>query len=178
MKKIIYYVATSIDGYIAGENDDVSQFLYQGKGVDQYKADLAAFQTIIMGRKTYEIGYAYGLKPGQAAYQGMEHHIFSDNLVFESSDDNVHVEKVDLNRIKELKENSPTDIYLCGGGMFAEWLLKHNQVDCLKVKLNPITLGKGTKLFGDSSGTAKWELTDSEVYEDGMVILSYGKTGG
>lgn len=54
MKKIIYYIATSMDGYVSGENNDVSAFLYQGKGVEKYLADLSGFKTVIMGRKTYE----------------------------------------------------------------------------------------------------------------------------
>ena len=173
MQRIIYYVATSIDGFIAGENDDVTQFYYQGKGVEKYQADISKFKTVIMGRKTYEMGYSFGLKPGQPAYQGMEHFIFSDTLVFDNPADTVHVRKVKLDNIKEIKETSPTDIYMCGGGKFAEWLLNNDQIDQIKVKVNPIVLGKGTHLFGTLANITRLKLVDSESFDDGMVILTY-----
>lgn len=80
MPKIVYYVAISLDGYIAGEGDDVSMFIPGGNGVEQYQKDLLDFSTVIMGRRTYEFGYQYGLQPGQPAYPHMEHYIFSDSL--------------------------------------------------------------------------------------------------
>lgn len=52
MKKIIYYVATSLDGYIAGPNDDISGFAMDGEGVEKYLSDLKAFSVVIMGRRT------------------------------------------------------------------------------------------------------------------------------
>jgi dihydrofolate reductase len=59
MRKIIYYVAIFIDGYISGPDGDVSMFTANGDGVNQYLADLNEFDTVIMGRKTYEFGYKY-----------------------------------------------------------------------------------------------------------------------
>lgn len=66
MRKITYYVAISLDGFIAGPDGDISGFVQQGEGVNQYLQDLQAFDTVIMGRKTYEFGYAYGLQPGSS----------------------------------------------------------------------------------------------------------------
>ena len=71
MKKIIYYIASSLEGFITGRNEDISHFIYTGKGVEKYQNDLADFKTVIMGRKTYEFGYKYGLEPGQPAYPHM-----------------------------------------------------------------------------------------------------------
>lgn len=119
------------------------------------------------------MGYAFGLQAGQPAYQGMEHFIFSDNLILETPSNTVHIEKMDIERVKEIKQTSPTDIYMCGGGMLAGWLLDNNQIDQIKVKINPIVLGKGTKLFENLSQTIKLKLTDQEVFDDGMVILTY-----
>ncbi|MEJ2066019.1 MAG: hypothetical protein P8X74_22535, partial [Reinekea sp.] len=68
MRKIVYYVASSIDGYISGLNDDVSGFIYEGDGVQKYLNDLGSYDTVIMGKNTYEFGYKHGLKPGQPAY--------------------------------------------------------------------------------------------------------------
>ncbi|MTB52365.1 dihydrofolate reductase family protein [Lewinella sp. W8] len=173
MKKIIYYVATSLDGYIAGKNEDISQFVQRGDGVDKYLADLANFSTVIMGRKTYEFGYQFGLQPGQPAYPHMQHHIFSRSLNLADKADSVSIEKLSVDRIQEIREASPTDVYLCGGGEFAGWLLDHGLIDQLKIKLNPIVLGVGTRLFGNSTTAESWDLADRESFSDGLQILTY-----
>ncbi len=76
-----------------------------------------------MGRRTYEFGYQYGLEPGQPAYPHMEHFIFSDSLKIKKLAKSVHIEKKSIDRVREIKESAQTDIYLCGGGEFAGWLL-------------------------------------------------------
>ena len=173
MRKIIYYVATSIDGYIAGPDEDLSPYLYQGEGVARYKADLLKFKTTIMGRKTYEAGYQFGLKPGQPAYQGMRHYLFSNHLAIPNLDSAVSIMAVTLENIHNIKTNSPTDIYLCGGGTFAGWLARNGLIDQLKIKLNPIALGNGTKLFDKLGQTIGWQLTDTTAYDDGMIMATY-----
>ena len=175
MKKIIYYVASSLDGYIAGKNDDISQFILQGEGVERYQSDLANFGTVIMGRKTYEFGFQYGLVPGQPAYSNMEHHIFSNSLKIEKLSEAVKIEKLSIDRVTEIRQRAKTDIYLCGGGEFAGWLLDNGLIAQLKLKLNPIVLGSGTKLFGPSITSENWELTDKESFSDGLQILTYNK---
>lgn len=173
MRKIIYYVATSVDGFISGPNDDISGFIPDGNGVDKYMNDLQSFDTVIMGRKTYEFGYKYGLKPGQAAYPHMKHYIFSNSLNFDSQNDKVKVCNLDLEIIKELKNKKGTDIYLCGGGEFAGWLLENRLIDILKIKLNPLILGAGVKLFGDSTKQYKLDLINSEKFDKGLRIITY-----
>ncbi len=171
--KIVYYVAISLDGYIAGLEEDISLFVGEGSGVDRYLADLKSFQTVIMGRKTYEFGYAFGLKPGQPAYPHMEHYIFSDKLQFKEQHPQVHVEPLEISRVKEIRDNSPTDVYLCGGGEFAGWLLDHGLIDLLKVKINPMILGDGDRLFGDSRYSGAFDLVDSNLYDNGLLINTY-----
>ena len=175
MKQIVYYVATSLDGYIAGKNGDISKFMLGGEGVEKYQKDLLDFQTVIMGRNTYEFGYQYGLQPGQPAYPHMEHHIFSNSLEIEQLSEQVHIEKLEIERVEEIRQHAKTDIYLCGGGQFAAWLLEHGMIDQLKLKLNPIVLGEGVKLFGHTSTTASWKLIEKESFSDGLQILTYTK---
>lgn len=175
MRKIIYYVASSLDGYIAGKNDDISKFILQGEGVEKYQADLANFGTVIMGRKTYEFGFQYGLEPGQPAYPNMEHHIFSNSLKIDNLSESVKIEKLSMDKVNEIRKTAKTDIYLCGGGQFAGWLLENGLIDQLKLKLNPVVLGGGTKLFGSSTANESWELADKESFSDGLQILTYDK---
>ena len=175
MPKIVYYVATSLDGFISGPNNDNSRFASGGDGVEKYLEDLKVFSTVIMGRKTYEYGYAFGLKPGQPAYPHMQHHIFSKGLKFDTQHEQVHTESPSIQRVKEIRDNSPTDVYLCGGGDFAGWLLDHDLIDVLKLKINPIVLGEGIRLFGNSTTQATFDLSNSQRFENGMHIITYTK---
>ena len=173
MNKIVYYVATSIDGYIAGIDEDISGFVGEGNGVEKYLNDLQDFQTVIMGRKTYEFGYKFGLRPGQPTYPHMDHFIFSKTLSFEKADEKIQIKDLNIAEINAIRENSKTDVYLCGGGEFAGWLLEHEQIDILKIKLNPLVLGDGVKIFGNSKKMYKLNLLNSEKYDGGLQIMSY-----
>lgn len=173
MRKIIYYVATSLDGFIAGKNNDISMFAMDGEGVDQYTYDLQSFDTVIMGRNTYEFGYQYGLKAGEPAYPNMEHFIFSNSISFKNADDKVKVIPLDLTHVINLKNQVGSDIYLCGGGMFAGWLMENKMIDEIKLKINPIILGEGVRLFGDYTAPQKLDLMYNQSFEDGFQITTY-----
>lgn len=173
MRPIIYYVATSLDGYIAGLNEDVSGFVPDGNGVDQYLQDLQDFEETIMGRKTYEFGYKYGLEPGQPAYAHMQHYIFSDSLKLDSLHPQVEICPIDLSIIKKLKAKAGKPIYCCGGGQFAGWLLANELIDVLKIKLNPLILGAGVRLFGAAEKQYQLALLEKQSFEKGLQILTY-----
>ncbi len=173
MRKIVYYVAMSLDGFISGSNDNISGFVSEGNGVTKYRSDLASFDTVIMGRNTYEFGYKYGLQPGQAPYAGLKHYIFSNTLSFEKQSDDVSVKKMELSEISKLKQQPGSDIYLCGGGQFAGWLLDHQQIDVLKIKLSPFIQGEGVRLFGGSKKEFKMELQETATYDHGLQIMTF-----
>ncbi|WP_462249066.1 dihydrofolate reductase family protein [Ekhidna sp.] len=173
MRKIIYYVATSLDGYIAGKNDDISMFEMEGEFVDQYSYDLESFDTVIMGRNTYEFGYQFGMKPGDAAYPNMDHYVFSNGLPAEKLGEKVEVVPLEIERVKQLKNDIGSDIYLCGGGMFAGWLMKNGLIDEIRLKINPIILGDGIRLFGNYTISSKLKVLHNQSYADGHQIVSY-----
>jgi dihydrofolate reductase len=173
MRKIIYYVAASLDGFICGPDADISGFVAGGSGVERYLADLRAFDTVLMGRRTYEFGYRFGLPPGQAPYPHMENYVFSSTLELENRAANLHVAPPSVELIEELKAAAGADIYLCGGGELAGWLLGHALIDVLKLKLNPFILGQGVPLFGRSQRTVQAERLDRESHEHGLESITY-----
>jgi len=79
MNKIVYYVASSLDGFIAGPDNDVSKFVPSEDGIAKYIADLQEFKTVIMGKNTYEFGYQFGLIPGQPGYAHHASYLFKLN---------------------------------------------------------------------------------------------------
>ena len=104
MREIIYYVANSLDGFIAGEQDDISGFVSGGNGVEQYFSDLAGFDTVIVGKNTYEFGYKFGLQPGQPAYPHMQHYIFSNQLELAEKHEKVQIKKMELAEIDAIQK--------------------------------------------------------------------------
>ena len=173
MKKLVYYVAASLDGYISGPGDDIRGFVAGGSGVERYLADLKEFDTVIMGRNTYEFGYRFGLKAGRRAYPHMVHYIFSKTLKFDDPEDGVIVLPPTISAVEEIKSGDGKDIYLCGGGQLAGWLFDHGMIDILKVKLNPLILGDGTRVFGNSTRKLNLDLTDTVRFDHGLQIMTY-----
>ena len=174
MRKIIYHVATTVDGFIAHEDHSIEGFIPEGDHVDEYLASLKQYDTVIMGKKTYEFGYQYGLQPGHAAYPHMKNYIFSKTMDIEPVHDNFQI--VDGNEIafiKNLKKQKGTPIYLCGGGAFAGYLLENELIDQLILKQNPAVFGKGIKLFGDSIKTVGFSLEQQKTYKSGVLLLTY-----
>ena len=103
MRKLVYHVATTLDNYIAHEDGSIGGFAAFGEGdhVIDYLESLKGYDTVVMGKATYEFGYQFGLQPGQPAYPHMVHYIFSDHLNLENADPNVHVKKINLQDEKE-----------------------------------------------------------------------------
>lgn len=177
MRNLIYHVATSLDNYIAHEDGSIDGFANFGEGdhVTDYLESLKMYDTVVMGKATYTFGYAYGLNPGQPAYPHMKHYIFSKTLKF-GTEPNQQVEIVDKNEVefvKKLKTGQGTDIYLCGGGTFAGFLLEHELIDELRIKLYPVVLGRGIKLFGLNAKAVNLQLLSSKEYQTGAMLLTY-----
>ena len=173
MRKIVYYVAASLDGFIAGPDEDISGFIQGGEGVEQYQADLQHYDAVLMGRKTYEFGYRYGLEPGQPAYGHMTHYIFSNSLRFDVAHEQVKVSPLDLDFIRDLKRRDGKAIYLCGGGELAGRLLEQGLIDEIKIKLNPLVLGRGVPLFANLKRQYNLEFVQSVSFPSGMQTLTY-----
>ena len=178
MRNLIYHVAVSIDGYIARADGSIDGFLMEGPHGDEYLEQLKSYDTVIMGRKTYEFGYAYGLKPGLAPYPHMRNFVVSSSLEFEGDFDQrltiVYEDASGL--VAELKEEGGSDIYLCGGGVLAGDLLKAGLIDKLVLKVNPVVFGSGIPLFQDVAEPVALELEASKTYDNGVFLNTYRLT--
>src|SRR5262245_49832952 len=177
MRKLVYHVATTLDNYIAHEDGSIGGFadFAEGDHVTDYLESLKEYDTVVMGKATYEFGYQFGLQPGQPAYPHMQHYIFSKTLKFDTPPDQKVkiVHKDELEVIRQLKEENGTDIYLCGGGAFAGFLAEHDLIDELRIKLYPLVFGKGIRLFGNSTCAVNLSLISSKVYRTGAMLITY-----
>jgi dihydrofolate reductase len=173
MHKLVYDVAMTLDNFVAHEDGSTDGFLADGEHVPDYLARLAAYDTVVMGRKTYEYGYPFGLVPGKRAYPHMRHFIFSKTLRFGPEAEVEVVAGDEAERVRRLKEEEGTDIYLCGGGAFAGFLLDRELIDQVVIKLNPVVFGRGIRLFGGSSKKVRLDLLSSKAYGNGVLLVRY-----
>lgn len=176
MRQLIYYVATTIDHYIAREDGSIDGFLPEGDHIPAFLDSLHQFGGVLMGKYTYEFGYQYGLEKGQPAYADfpdLKNYIFSKSIDVESSERVQVVKENETAFIQGLKQEQGKDLWLCGGGKLAGSLLEAELIDQLIVKINPVVFGKGIPLFGESTKSINLDLFDSRIYNSGVIFLSY-----
>ena len=153
MRTLTYFVACRVDGFIAqtdGSHDGFSQdrdyfadiFASFPETVPSHLRDVMGihdaenkwFDTVLMGRKTYEIGLKEGVI---SPYSHMKQHLFSRSMS-QSPDENVKlVSDNAIELVRDLKRESGQQIWLCGGGNLATTLFNHRLVDQLILKVNP-----------------------------------------
>jgi len=173
MRKLKYYIASTLDGFIAHEDGSFDGFLVTGDHVSDYLAALQQFDAVLMGRTTYEVGLKEGLT---SPYPHMKQFLISRTLQT-SPDEAVTLVTEGLTElVQQLKAESGQDIYLCGGGQLAATLLAQKLIDEIILKVNPVVFGSGTPLFSGSHqplSTTPLQLMDHKVYGNGLVLLSY-----
>lgn len=173
LRRIVYDVAVSLDGFIAGADGDTSAFPAEGDHLQPYLDRLASYQTAIMGRGTYEFGYRYGLKPGARAYPHMDHHIFSRGICLPPDCDVTVVREDWIGKLDVLRASGRGDIYLCGGGVFAGFVASHGFLDLLRLKIAPVVIGSGVRLFEGWTTKQSFERISLTSYANGVVLAEY-----
>jgi dihydrofolate reductase len=171
MRKLIYHVASTLDGFIAHEDHTVDGFLGEGIHADEYLASLHTdYDAVMMGRKTYEFGLRFGTHP----YPWLKEKYIVSSTMKEKPDEHVEVisEKV-AERVQQLKNENGKNIYLCGGEKLATLLLAEKLVDDVLVKLNPVLFGSGIPLISKIPKWVELELNSSKTYGSGVLLLHY-----
>ena len=170
MRKLIYHVATTVDGYISHLDGSFDGFVPEGDHVADYYASFADYGAVLMGRATYEVGLREGITN---PYPTMQSFVFSRTM---ASSPDPAVELVRDNAtafVAELKQAPGKDIYLCGGADLAAQMLDANLVDEVKVKLNGALFGQGLPVVRPLQSRRDLKLRDHKVYTSGVVLLRY-----
>ncbi len=79
--------------------------------------------------------------------------------------------------LKKIKNSEGSDLHVWGSSELVQLLLKNDLVDELRLKIHPLTLGKGKKLFGNGTIAAAFTLTESIVTTTGVIIATYKRAG-
>jgi dihydrofolate reductase len=141
--------------------------------VDDYLARRDAYRMTIMGRRTYEFGYNYGLRPGDNPYPHMRTLILSKTLSLppKSAVEQIGTDAVAF--VRQLKGEANNPIYLCGGGELAGSLARAGLIDTLILKRLPLMLGGGTRLFGEVGASLTLTQTDQIDYGGGKALQTF-----
>lgn len=191
MRKIIVLSFMTLDGVMqapGGPDEDTSSgFKYGGWTAPYfYEADEAAGELmakqmksadLLLGRKTFEIFAAYW--PEHADFwpgiNEVTKYVMSKTMDKSDWQNSVFLKSVD--DIKKLKHSEGSDIQVHGSGNLTQTLLKHDLVDELWLKIFPVTLGTGKRLFGEGTSPAAFTLTESLVTSNGVIFANYKRAG-
>ncbi len=192
LRKLTYYIACSIDGFIGDEAGDASymvsflddeffEFLKseypetmpthgrRALGIDDLPNQ--KFDTIVQGRASYDVALQEGIT---SPFAHLREYVASRTLK-ESPDPHVEIVADDLvGRVRELKaEEGEFGIYLCGGSKLAGELL--DEIDELVIKTYPVVQGSGMPMFGSAFAISEFELDDVRAFKNGALVRTYSR---
>jgi dihydrofolate reductase len=189
MRKLTYYVATTIDGFIAGPDGQFDFFPIEPDVLATMNAELPEtvpthfrpavgltdapnlrFDTVLMGRGTYEPALREGIT---SPYAHLRQYVFSRTL--NSSDPEVGIVSADpVPFVRQLKRQAGLDIWLCGGGNLASQL--RTEIDEMVIKCYPLVIGAGIPLFDGPFDPTGFTVTGTRAFESGASVTSYTRT--
>jgi dihydrofolate reductase len=193
MRKIVVLSFISLDGVMqapGGPDEDTSGgFKYGGwtfPFMDEFGGQVMSKQMgmpfdLLLGRKTYDIFAGYwplqeGSPIGEAFDKATKYVVSHQPIELEWVNSQLITGDV-VTKIKELKEQEGPILQVHGSGDMIQTLLKNDLVDELWLKIFPVTLGNGKRLFGEGTIPVAFELLESETSPSGVVIASYKRAG-
>ena len=168
MRRVLYRVAASLDGYIAGPRGEVDWIVHDP--AVNFAKIYESVDTVLLGRRTYELTR----QPGAPAWpKGWQIYVFSRTLTPEEHP-GVTVVRVDAGpRVAALRAAPGRVIWLFGGGSLFRSLLMAKQVDLVEVMVVPVLLGAGIPLLEPGAPQSRLTLEQVERYPSGLLSLRY-----
>ncbi len=172
-RKIIVYIATSADGYIARPDGDFS-WLNDPRYKNNYGSEefVKSIDTVLWGRKTYEIGLTFG---GKNLGMGpkIKNYVFSRTLP-DKSDGNIEFVKQPVKQFAtHLRAQPGKDIWMMGGANIIASFLDAGEIDGFSIHVIPIFIGEGIPLVQPKHRSIPLKLLSTKSFEDGVVHLNY-----
>ncbi|WP_415973588.1 dihydrofolate reductase family protein [Rhodococcus sp. 077-4] len=195
MRKLVYYIAVTLDGFIAAPDGTYDSFLLEGDHLEAIRTELpetlpvhvramfgldappARFDTVVMGRETLQPALDAGIP---SPYSHLRQYVLSRTLAPTNDPAPTIVNEDPIGLVRSLKaENSAFDVWLCGGGNLAGQLLP--EIDELFLKVNPVVLGRGIGLFSSGIGpdpfpAQRFEHLESRQFESGVTFTRFIRT--
>ncbi|MFL5402569.1 MAG: dihydrofolate reductase family protein [Gemmatimonadales bacterium] len=168
MREVVYRVAASVDGYIAGPHGEVDWIVHD-PAIDFAKV-YESVDSVLLGRRTYELTQQPGAPPWP---QDWDIYVFSRTLPPQEHP-GVTVVRADAGaHVDGLRAAPGRDIWLFGGGSLFRTLLEAKQVDVVEVLIIPVLLGSGIPLLEPGAARTRLALESVQKYGSGLVGLRY-----
>lgn len=172
MRKVILYIAISIDGYIAdadGKVDWIDSCGIPDDAAGCYERFTEGVDTVVMGWRTYH-QIVTELSPDNWVYAGMESYV----ITHRQNDDKAGIHFTSENPgdlIRRLKLHGGKDIWICGGASVVNQLMADGLIDVLHLTVLPVTLGGGIRLFNEGLPVARYSLATLNRYTDIVEMI-------
>lgn len=191
MRKIIILSFITLDGVIqapgGAEEDPSGGFKYGGwvaPYFDEFSGKIMNEQmkqpfSLLLGRKTFEIFAGYWPQH-ESSWPGINEatkYVVSETLQSHEWSNSVFIKGNVVEELKKLKQGDGPDMQVYGSSVLTQTLLKHDLVDELWLKIFPVTLGGGKRLFGEGTSPAAFTLTDSRTSPRGVIFANYKRAG-
>ena len=188
MRELIYYVATTLDGFIAGPDGSFDFFPMDADYAREMNEDWSdglptglhdalgitpprsKWDTVVMGRGTFEPAMQAGIAD---PYAHLDTYVYSSTLDPRDHPGIAIVGGDPVAHVRRLKESEGGDVWLCGGGALADALA--DDIDRLVLKINPVTVGDGTRLFAGGFEPRSWQLQRTRSFDIGVVLAEYDR---
>ena len=190
MRDLVYYIATSLDGFLADPEGDVSAFptapetladlfeRYPETCPAHLRAALGVtaaprrFDTVLLGRRTHAPAVDAGLVDG--AYPHLRQIVVTHGEL--PASDRVETMRGDVRaQVAALKREPGRDVWLCGGGDLAAQLI--DEIDEIQIKISPLLLGSGIPLLGPLAQPVALEAVDLRALPGGVALATYRRDG-
>jgi dihydrofolate reductase len=188
MRDLVVLTLVSLDGVIqapGGEGEDPSgSFDLEGWTVP-YVDDVVGNEVtkqmgqpfdLLLGRKTYEIFASYW-PHHDSPFNQAKKYVVSNSAINTDWEETIQIKGDVVAEIENLKHQDGPMLQVYGSGNLVQTLLANHLVDQLWLKVFPVTLGKGKRLFGEGTIPAAFTLSDSQVSPSGVIIASYRREG-
>ncbi len=169
MGRVRFYVATSLDGFIADREGGVDWMApYDARlyGYDEFVGEIGA---LVMGRRTYELINAVGDWP----YSGKRVYVISSRKLEHAPHGVVQASNGIAGALKSAHEETMSDIWVVGGALTMQSALDEDLVDMMEIFLVPILLGAGLTLLNELNRRQTVTFDGIEAFPDGVVKLRY-----
>ena len=175
MRKVVYGGACSLDGFLAREDGSVDWLMWSDEAGELMKESWGRFDTMLMGRITYEVARKSMPEGSTGAnpYGEIETYVFSTTLDA-AEHDGVNVVGENAGElVRGLKEKDGKDICVMGGGVLAQSLFEADVIDEVGFNIHPLLLGSGVPSFHPMSRQIDLELVDCKSLKNGCVYVLY-----
>lgn len=169
MRKVKLFIATSLDGYIAGPEGETDWLFMDGNDYG-YTPFYDSIDTTLSGHETHKLTLTFGDYP----YPDKTNYVFSRSPQL-STPHVTFIQEEPALFVENLKQQPGGDIWLVGGGQINTLMLNADLIDELIQSIHPVVLGQGLPLFAPTAKQTEFKTTGCVAYESGLVQITMGR---